>query len=277
LPIKLINFLRGIHFLIAIIILSTSCSEYGHVVKKGTLTEKYDYALKAYKKNDFVRALPLFEDLLAVYRGQAKSEEIYYYYSYCYYGQGQYELAAYHFKNFTENYFNSKHLEECAYMYTKCLYKEALPYFLDQTNTNKAIQETQLFLNLYPKTKFKEECNNQIKELRASLHKKAFETGYLFYKIEDYRAAMISFKNAVKTYPDIADRDYIEFLVLKAAHQYAKLSIDEKKIDRYEDVFKEYQNFIKYNKSSKYIKQAEEIRTKANEELIKYKKINKLI
>jgi outer membrane protein assembly factor BamD len=269
--------LKKLFFLIAIVVLGTSCSEYGHVVKKGTLTEKYDYALKAYKKNDYIRALPLFEDLLAVYRGQAKSEEIYYYYSYCYYGQGQYELAAYHFKNFTENYFNSKHLEECAYMYTKCLYKQALPYFLDQTNTEKAIQETQLFLNLYPKTKFKEECNVQVAELRANLHKKAYETAMLFYKIEDYRAAILSFKNAIKSYPDIENKDYIEFLIIKSAHQYAKLSIDEKKLERYDDVFREYQHFIKYNKNSKYTKQAEEINAKAQEELLKYKKINKLI
>ena len=76
------------------------------------------------------------------------------YYCYCYFGQGQYELAAYHFKNFTENYYNSKHMEECAFMYTKCLYKDALPYFLDQTNTEKAISEVQAFLNIYSNSKF---------------------------------------------------------------------------------------------------------------------------
>jgi outer membrane protein assembly factor BamD len=96
------------------IFIFVSCSEYGEVLKKGTLTQKYDYAVKAYQKKDYVRALPLFEELLAAYRGQPKSEEIYFYYCYCYFGQGQYELAAYHFKNFTENYYNSKHMEECA-------------------------------------------------------------------------------------------------------------------------------------------------------------------
>ena len=127
-----------------------SCSEYSRVVKNGTNDEKYALALKLYDKKDYVRSVTLLEDLLAVYRGKEKSEEIYLKYAYCYYGIGQYELAAYHFKNFTENYYNSKYMEECSYRYVSCLYMNALPYYLEQTKTLKAISEIQLFLNLYP-------------------------------------------------------------------------------------------------------------------------------
>jgi outer membrane protein assembly factor BamD len=259
------------------IFIFVSCSEYGEVLKKGTLTQKYDYAVKAYQKKDYVRALPLFEELLAAYRGQPKSEEIYFYYCYCYFGQGQYELAAYHFKNFTENYYNSKHMEECAFMYTKCLYKDALPYFLDQTNTEKAISEIQAFLNIYPNSTFKDECNTQVEYLRKTLQKKAYENALLFYKIEDYNAAVISFKNAIKSFPDIENKDYIEFLILKSSYLLAKYSVDEKLVDRYNSVFKEYAHFVKYNKGSKYSKQAIEINEKAVVELNKYKKTNNII
>jgi outer membrane protein assembly factor BamD len=168
-------------------------------------------------------------------------------------------------------------MEECAFMYTKCLYKDALPYFLDQTNTEKAISEIQAFLNIYPNSTFKDECNTQVEYLRKTLQKKAYENALLFYKIEDYNAAVISFKNAIKSFPDIENKDYIEFLILKSSYLLAKYSVDEKLVDRYNSVFKEYAHFVKYNKGSKYSKQAIEINEKAAVELNKYKKTNNII
>jgi len=233
--------------------------------------------MKMYKKNDYVRALPLFEELLAVYRGKEKSEEIYFYYSYCYYGLGQFELAAYHFKNFTENYYNSKHMEECSYMYGHCLYKDALPYYLDQTATTKAIAEIQLFLNLYPNSTFKDKCNEHIDELRKKLKTKSFENAMLFYKIEDYNAAVVSFKNTLKDFPDMENKDQIEFLIVKASYFFAKHSVDEKKVERYQAVFTEYKEFTRNNKpDNKYFAEATEINTKATDELTKHQKLHKI-
>ncbi len=259
-----------------LIILFTSCSEYAQVIKKGTVEQKYDMAVKQYKAKDYIRALPIFEELLAYFRGKEKAEELYFYYAYCYYGLGQFELASFHFKNFTETYFNSKHTEECYYMYAHCLYKDALPYYLEQTNTTKAIAEMQIFLNLFPNTIYRELGNEQIEALRKNLKKKAFETAMLFYKIEDYRAASLSFKNAIKDFPDIENKDYIDFMVIQSNYLYDKYSIDEKKEERLKAVFTEYAQFIKkYTATSKYSEQAKDLNNKAIKDLEKYKKNNK--
>jgi outer membrane protein assembly factor BamD len=289
-------------FLYIVLILALSaCSEYGQVVKKGSVDDKYAMAKRLYAKKDYVRALPLLEDLLAVYRGKEQSEEIYYYYCYSYYGLGQYELAAYHFKNFTENYFNSKHIEECYFRYTNCLYKDALDYFLDQSSTTKAIAEIQLFLNQYANSNgiyeinssvktvngvkqtvndtitFKDQCNLEMDELRGKLKQKAFESAMLFYKIEDYVAAITSFKNAIKDFPDMDNKDQIEFLTVKASYLYAHHSIDEKKVERYNAVFDEYKVFVNNNKASNtYYKEATAINEKAKEELTKHKTLHKI-
>ncbi len=290
-----------LYCLVVCIAIGTSCSRYSRVVKKGTNDEKYEMAVKMFKKEDYVRALPLFEDLLAVYRGKEKSEEIYYYYCYCYYGLGQFELAAFHFKNFTENYYNSKHMEKCSFMYGHCLYKDALPYFLDQTATSKAIAEIQLFLNMYPNSNgvyqidsfivmkdgfgveikdtvtFKEKSNEQIEELRTKLKTKAYENGKLFYKIQDYHAAVVSFKNTLKDFPDMENKDEIEFLIVKSSYLFAKYSVDEKKEERYQAVFTEYKEFTRNNKSgNKYYAEATEINAKASEELTKHQKLHKI-
>lgn len=260
-----------------IILVFGSCSEYAVVVKKGTMEEKYDLALKLYKKNDFVRAIPLFDDLLAYYRGKEKSEEIYFYYCYSHYGLGQYELAAYHFKSFTETFYNSKHMEECSYMYTKCLYKDAMPYYLDQSSTSTAIEETQLFLNKFPNTQYKEACNQQIEDLRKRLKKKAFEIAMLWYRIEDYNAAVVSFKNTLKDFPDMENKDEIEFMIVKASYYYAKYSIYEKKEERYLAVEQEYKEFARNNKpENQYYAAATAFNAKARAELEKHRKITNI-
>lgn len=255
-----------------------SCSNYNRVVKKGTLEEKYDMAVAKYKKKDYTRALPLFEDLLSIYRGREKAEEIYYYYAYCFYGMGQFELAAFHFKTFTESFYNSVHSEECNYMYVHCLFKDALPYYLDPTTTEKAIEEMQLFLNEYEDTKYRVVCNEQIAELRAKLLKKSFKNAMLFYNIEDYRAAIISFKNTLKDFPEVDNKDEIEYLIVKSAYLYAKLSIEEKKEERYKAVFEEFNEFASNNKpSNQYYKSALEINNRAKKDLEKHLQKNSKI
>lgn len=263
----------AMRFLLVIltITLLSSCTEYSKVIKKGTLDQKYDMAMEKYKKKDYVRALPLLEELLTAYRGKEKAEEIYFYYCYCYYGLGQFELASFHFKNYTENYYKSKHSEECSYMYVHCLYRDALPYYLEQVSTEKAISEMQLFLNLFPNTIYRDLCNEQMAELRKVLQRKSYENAMLFYKIEDFRAASISFKNTIKDFPDIENKDEIEYMIVKAAYMYAKYSVDDKKVERYQAVAAEFKEFSRnHGVSNKFYKLAEDLNSKATKELTKY-------
>lgn len=268
---------RKIVLYIFVVLFFASCTEYSRVVKNGTNDEKYALALKLYDKKDYVRSVTLLEDLLAVYRGKEKSEEIYLKYAYCYYGLGQYELAAFHFKNFTENYYNSKYMEECSYRYVSCLYMNALPYYLDQTNTTKAISEIQLFLNQYPESQYKDFCNNHLDELRKSLKTKAFQGAMLYFKLEDYLAAITSFKNAIRDYPDIENKEEIEYMIVKASYLFAKNSVEEKKEERYEAVFTEYKEYIRNNKAgSVHFEEVANYNEKAKVELAKHKKLNKI-
>jgi outer membrane protein assembly factor BamD len=99
----------------------------------------------------------------------------------------------------------------------------------------------------------------------------------LFYKIEDYLAAIVSFKNAIKDFPDMDNKDEIEFLIVKCSYLYAKFSIDEKKEERLNIVFAEYSEYTRNNKpSNKWHDEATKLNKKAQEELTKHQKIHKI-
>ena len=124
-----------------------SCSKYQKVLRSNDYNYKYNMAVTYYQKGDYNRAMPLFNELSTVMKGTDKIQEVNFYYAYCNYSIGDNLLAAYLFRNYTINFPNSKHTEECAYMMAYCYYNEAPIYSLDATNTNRAIRELQLFID----------------------------------------------------------------------------------------------------------------------------------
>src|SRR3546814_9628037 len=117
----------------------------------------------------------LLEDLRAAYTGTSKIEDVYYYLAYCYFGLGDLEQARFYFKSFTETFQDSEHTEDCYYMMAFCYYKDSPIYSLDQSSTLKAIEQFQLYLDLYPASVKVDECNRFIDELRAKLERKRSE------------------------------------------------------------------------------------------------------
>jgi len=93
-----------------------SCSKYQKILKSDDLGYKYDSAIKYYDDQEYFKALTLFEELIGLYRGLDKAEEIYYYYAYCNYYMEEYIMAAYYFKNFIKTYPSSSHAEECTFL-----------------------------------------------------------------------------------------------------------------------------------------------------------------
>lgn len=243
---ELINCLLLIVYCLLVIIFSSSCSEYNRLLKSTDYNKKYDAAVKYYDNQEYVKALALFEELISIFRGTAKAEKIMYYYAYSTYAAGDYLLAGYHFNNFVKTFPASDKAEECAFMYAYCYYLESPKYSLDQTDTKNAIKELQFFINKYPNSKKKDECNELITKLREKLERKYYEIAKQYYFLEDYKAAITSFENILKDYPDTKFREELMYLIVKANYLYAVKSIDQKKPERFKMVIDSYNKFVSY-------------------------------
>ena len=88
-----------------------SCSKYQKLLKSDNFDLKYETAIGLYNQEKFSKSLILFENLLSEFKGSNKSEDVYYYYTYCLYNLGDYVNAAYHFNNFSKTFFSSKKLK----------------------------------------------------------------------------------------------------------------------------------------------------------------------
>lgn len=246
--------------------------KFNKLVKSTDIEAKYAAAVKYFKKEDYTRALTLFEELMSVFRGTAKAEEVHYYYAYCNYNLDDYIVAGYHFRNFVKTFPGSKHTEECAYMNAYCFYLSSPAYSLDQVDTKLAIKEFQRFTNQYPKSSRIADCNTMLDKLRGKLERKSYENSMLYYNMVDYKAAIVAFVNHLKDFPDSKHVEELNYLIIKSYYLLALNSIDSKKQERFKAAADSYIKFIDLFPKSEYLKDAEIIYSSALKNLEKYNK-----
>ena len=220
-----------------------SCSKYQKVLKSDDVNYKYDQAVLYYNNAEFNKALPIFNELIPIFKGTLKAEEIAYYFAYSHFSTGDYLMASYLFNRFIINFPRSKHAEESKFMVAYCHYKEAPEFSLDATNTSLAIDKFQNFIDKYPQSDSISRCNSLMDELRLNLSKKAFANAKQYHTTSNYRAAIISLDNVLIDYPEIENREEIYYLILESSYFLAINSIQSKKEKRLNMTIEYYNQF----------------------------------
>ncbi len=244
-----------------------SCSNYQKVVKSADNEYKFEKAVEYFEKGDFYRSLMLFEQLNMIYRGTGKAQELTYYLAYCYYEQQDYLLASYYFKRYAKSYPNADRAEECLFMNAYCYYLDSPKFSLDQSNTYEALTELQLFVDQFPQSDRVEQANELIDELRAKLEQKNFEIAELYYKMQDYQAAITSLENILKDFPDSQHKEQILYYILKSYYNYAQNSIKDKQKDRFVLAVESFNTLIITYPETEFLKDAHQVHRKSKEAL----------
>ena len=260
--------------LIVLALVFGSCkSKFEKLKASNDNAKKYKEAIRLYNKRDYNKALELFDVLVARYRGQEQAEDLYYYYAYTNYRLHDYTSARYHFKSFADTYPNSTRAEECRFMAAYCYYLDSPIFSLDQTNTLSAIDALQLFINLYPKSERVAEAGKLIQNLRDKLEEKSYANSKLYLTIGDYQAAVISFGNSLRDYPDTKYAEEMEFLTIKAQYLYASRSNEYLQEDRFTQAITDADQFSDKYPGSKYLPDVAGLKKDSQRGIVKAKNI----
>lgn len=251
------------------LLLGACKSEFEKIRSSGDVSRIYAKALEYYEAEEYQKAQSLFELIISSYRGKQEAEEIYYKYAYTYYHLGQYILASYYFKNFSNTYGASSLREEADFMSAYSNYQLSPTFRLDQSYTEQAIEGFQLFVNTYPNSTRVEECNRLIDEMRKKLERKAYESAKLYFDIRDYQAAIQSFDNVLKDFPDTDNAEEIRYMIIRSAYQLAKNSFVDKQRERYQDAVNRSSEFLARFPESRYHREVNSIYNQSRESLNK--------
>jgi len=246
------------------------CKGINSVLKNPDPKYKLRMAEQYFVKKKWIYAQQLYEDVMPFFRGQPEFEDIYYKYAYTAYYQRDYLNAENLFKTYLEIYPNSPKAEEVDYMRAYTFYKQSPKPELDQTNTQKAIGMMQIFINKYPGSAKAAEATAIIDGLRQKLEIKDANAAQLYFDLGQFRAAAVAFNTLIENYPDSQRAEEYKLKSIRAYYQFAELSIEDKKAERYGKVIEECQDFMDRFPESQMKKEVEQFLTQSQNNLKQY-------
>ena len=265
-------------FFAAVSLLFTSCAkEYNQVFKTGDLDYKYEYAKECFAKGKYSFATTLLQDLVTIKKGTTDAQECLYMLALSEYGQKDYEAASETFKKYYQSYPRGYYAEMASFYVGQSLYMSTPEPRLDQSQTVAAIAALQEYRDMFPDGKLKGLAEERLMELQDKLVEKEYLNAKLYYDLgsyfgnctyggNNYEACVITAQNALNDYPYTSMREDFAILIMKSKYELAQMSVESKKLQRYQDAEDECYGFINEYPDSKeretaekYIKKCKEI------------------
>jgi outer membrane protein assembly factor BamD len=250
-------------FILPVILLLASCSGYEKALKSKDPNLKLTAANKFYDKKKYQQANGIYETLIPILTHTRNAEPLYYRYAWSFYYMKDYLSASYYFKNFADMFPGSKDADECEYMYGVSLYKMSPKPSLDPTNTQKALEALQSYINTHPGSKHLDEANNYVINCLQKMEEKEAAAAKLYYNIGQYKSAGIAYKSVLRNYPESAKGDEYQYMIQKAWYKYANESFPEKQEERFAASMNAYLELKDGYPKSKYLHDAEKYHTLA--------------
>lgn len=255
---------RRLLLILSLIAVLTSCGEYNKVMKSSDYNYKYSYAKQAFENKKYTQAYTILADLVPIFRGTEQGEECLYLLALSYYENQDYLNSGSYFRQYYTQYPKGKFTELARYYAGYGYYLDSPESQLDQTETIKAIEELQAFLEYFPKSDKVAIAQDAIFKLQDKLVLKELENAQLYYNLgsylgNNYESAVITAKNAIKAYPYSKYKEQLEMLILKSRFKEAQMSVDEKKEERFRTVVDEYYAYINDFPNSENRKEADNI------------------
>ena len=264
------QFMNKFIYILILLVSLSSCSEYQKVLKSEDIAKKFKLGEELYNAEKYDKANKLFAQIVPNYRGKPQAEKLMYLYSQSFYKMRDYYIAGYQFERFASSYPKSEKLAEASFLSAKSNYMLSPVYTKDQTETKKAIEKLQEFINLFPDSEYVSEANTLVKELGYKLEMKAFSIAKQYDQISDYEAAIKSFDNFIFDFPGSSLREDVLFYKLDASFKLATNSVERKKPFRLKVAKVTAEAFLKAYPNSKHLDEVNNMDTKLEEELKNY-------
>lgn len=244
-------------------LLFTSCAnEFNRVYKTNDYSYKYEYAKECYAQGKYTRASTLLQGLVTLQKGTDNAQESLYMLGMAEYNSKDYEGAAATFKKYFSSYPKGAYAQEAEFYAGMSLYNSTPEPRLDQSQTVNAIAAFQEYIDLFPDGKERSQAQQRLFELQDKLVQKELYSAQLYYDLgqyfgnctyggNNYEACIITAQNALKDYPYSKLREKFSLLVMKSKFELAQQSVEEKKLERFQDAEDECYGFLNEYPDSK--------------------------
>lgn len=244
------------------LVFSGCANEFNRVYKTNDNAFKYEYAKECFARGKYVRASTLLQDVVLSMKGTDNAQESLFMLAMSEYCSKEYDGASAAFKRYFSSYPKGEYAEMAQFYVGQSLYMSTPEPRLDQSQTVSAISAFQEYLDLFPDARYKAIAQSRLFELQDKLVKKELYSAQLYYNLgqyfgnctyggNNYEACIITAQNALKDYPYTSLREQFAVLIMRSKFELAEQSVEEKKLDRYQDAEDECYGFINEYPDSK--------------------------
>ena len=191
-------------YLISLFILAvlfTGCSSTVDTTNMGP-DDRLKQGIKLYQDESWLEALNEFQTIVLQYPGSKVVDDAQYYLAMTRFQRKEYILSAFEFSKLIKNMPASEFVASSQFMLAECYYQLSPGFPLDQKYTKKAIDEFQAFVDFFPTNEKVAEAEKKIKSLNEKLAEKAFNSAFIYEKMEYFTASIFYYDNVIETYHD---------------------------------------------------------------------------
>jgi len=236
-----------------------SCGKYNKTLNRGSAVERYELANALYKEGDFDKSIRLYELIEPSYRGKPESEVITFRLAEANYKIEDYTTSVYYYEKFLRSFPKSTEIEIVQFQIGENYFKLSPKYSVTQTDTKRALEAFQEFIDNNPDSERIAEANKRVDVLNLKLEKKAFEIAKQYYKIGNYKSAIVAFDNVILDFLGTSYKEESMLYKFKSAYELAINSVTHKKENRIKEAIKAFDRYKRVFPLSKYLKEAEEL------------------
>jgi outer membrane protein assembly factor BamD len=239
-------------------VLLSACAGSGRV-RYDTPQQAYDKGLAEYEDGNYETATEYLQGVFDFGRTHQWAADAQLLLARTYRQNEEFLLAANEYTRFMQIYRSDPRVAEAEYELAMTYYDRSPNYRLDQTDTERAIVQFQLFIERYGSDPLVNEAQSRITELRSKLARKQIHTAQLYERREYYNAAAVSYEAAFDRFYDTEYADDALLGAMSAYYEYAVLSIRARQKERLEKAEENYERLIQIFPDSPLIKEAEAI------------------
>lgn len=234
------------HFLLIFLsgLIVQGCSNKFLIKPGDSLEIAFNKASLLYEKKRYAEAASAFETVLSMGRGTATAEKAQFLLAESYFKNGETLLAAAEYERFSNTYPKAERASEASFLEAYCFFELSPRYKLDQQDSEKALDKFQLYLSRYPESQHADSVVHMMDAIRNKLGRKYYESGRLYMKLRQYKAAAIYFGLAMDRYPESAFAEPALSEQIHAYLLYAVNSVEDKQVERLNNAVASYEKYV---------------------------------
>jgi outer membrane protein assembly factor BamD len=253
---------KRVGFALVLALQLAACSGSGRV-RYESPAEAFEKGMEAYEKGKNRRAIEYLQGVFDFGRTHEFAADAQLFLARAYARNREYMLAANEYNRFVQIFRQDPRVPDAEFENAMTYYARSPEFELDQTETERAVRQFQLFINRYPTHPKASEAVGMIAELREKLAHKRHEAARLYARRRLHEAAALTFESVFDEYPDTEWADDALFGAIQSYILYAEQSIIQRQRERYQSAIDNYERLAQLFPDSPHLPLATELHEQA--------------